>query len=363
MATIEDLEGDKGRLEAEIEAVRSKVQSELDEVDFRLGVQAKAIAGLEGFKRKLESDLEFVEGKLDAIRHVRAELEEHMRRLTEVLQGLNNKTEAERRALDRLTDDFNQLKADREAQMRREEQERDQMHSQVYVIDREMQSCIPGLMTRDTGWLGGCSWRQRKRCGLVWRSTSRSSPRSWTLSAGNLQASARSSKPSKSTATRSADAVWIPADSCPFLSKLCSGVDVPGPSDTRTGLWDCAVRNRLPSQSCDDSRCDVGGGGHSWSTRWTRTRRTARRSRKALPSSSSKSVSLQTTSRLFPPPPHRPTPILVYSYLRTVLLRLIEPEWDCTSFLSFRTALCWFFWLSFLGGESAGGNVWCRRSK
>jgi hypothetical protein len=39
MATIEDLEGDKGRLEAEIEAVRSKVQSELDEVDFRLGVQ------------------------------------------------------------------------------------------------------------------------------------------------------------------------------------------------------------------------------------------------------------------------------------------------------------------------------------
>ena len=54
-----------------------------------------------------------------------------MRRLTEVLQGLNNKTEAERRALDRLTDDFNQLKADREAQMRREEQERDQMNSQV----------------------------------------------------------------------------------------------------------------------------------------------------------------------------------------------------------------------------------------
>ncbi len=40
-----------------------------------------------------------------------------MRRLTEVLQGLNNKTEAERRALDRLTDDFNQLKADREAQV------------------------------------------------------------------------------------------------------------------------------------------------------------------------------------------------------------------------------------------------------
>lgn len=74
-------------------------------------------AGLEGFRRKLESDLEYVEGKLDAIQHVRNELEEHMRRLTEVLQGLNNKTEAERRALDRLTDDFNQLKAEREAQV------------------------------------------------------------------------------------------------------------------------------------------------------------------------------------------------------------------------------------------------------
>jgi hypothetical protein len=44
-ATIEDLEADKGRLEAEVHAVRGKVQSELDEVDFRLGVQAKAIAG------------------------------------------------------------------------------------------------------------------------------------------------------------------------------------------------------------------------------------------------------------------------------------------------------------------------------
>ena len=56
-ATVEDLEADKGRLEAEVQAVRSKVQSELDEVEFRVGVQAKAIAGLEGFKRKLESDL------------------------------------------------------------------------------------------------------------------------------------------------------------------------------------------------------------------------------------------------------------------------------------------------------------------
>ena len=46
-ATIEDLEADKGRLEAEVQAVRGKVQSELDEVDFRLGVQAKAIAGLQ----------------------------------------------------------------------------------------------------------------------------------------------------------------------------------------------------------------------------------------------------------------------------------------------------------------------------
>jgi len=59
-----------------------------------------------------------------------------MRRLTEVLQGLNNKTEAERRALDRLTDDFNQLRADREAQMRREEQEREQMHSQLEAEDK-----------------------------------------------------------------------------------------------------------------------------------------------------------------------------------------------------------------------------------
>ena len=53
-ATVEDLEADKGRVEAEVQAVRNKVQSELDEVDFRLGVQAKAIAGLEGFKRKLQ---------------------------------------------------------------------------------------------------------------------------------------------------------------------------------------------------------------------------------------------------------------------------------------------------------------------
>lgn len=39
-------------------------------------------------------------------------------------------------ALGRLTDDFNQLRADREAQMRREEQERDQMYSQLEAEDK-----------------------------------------------------------------------------------------------------------------------------------------------------------------------------------------------------------------------------------
>jgi len=59
-----------------------------------------------------------------------------MRRLTQVLQGLSSKTEAERRALDRLTDDFNQLKADHEPQIRREEQERDNMHSQLEAEEK-----------------------------------------------------------------------------------------------------------------------------------------------------------------------------------------------------------------------------------
>ncbi len=51
------LSDERARLHEEMEHINSKLQGELDDIAFRIGVETKAIAGLTAFDSKLKSDL------------------------------------------------------------------------------------------------------------------------------------------------------------------------------------------------------------------------------------------------------------------------------------------------------------------
>lgn len=127
----QNLLSEQKRLGDEMAGVKDKLQREIDDIVFRLGVQSKTIAGLEGFERKIVGDLEYVREKLAAVRHVMGEIEETMGRLGAMLDAVQERLDLQRDGVKRLNEERRAREQERNRAREEEEDMIERLRSQL----------------------------------------------------------------------------------------------------------------------------------------------------------------------------------------------------------------------------------------
>jgi DNA repair exonuclease SbcCD ATPase subunit len=84
---VDALKAQETQLQEELSGAKERLKKELDDINFRLDVQDKAISGLTGFQKKVWADLEYIRSKLLSTEHVLLELEETIKRIGMMLDA------------------------------------------------------------------------------------------------------------------------------------------------------------------------------------------------------------------------------------------------------------------------------------
>ena len=84
---VDALKAEEVQLRQDLAGVKERLNKELEDINFRLDVQEKAISGLTGFQKKVSADLEYIRGKLLSTEHVLLELEETIKRIGMMLDA------------------------------------------------------------------------------------------------------------------------------------------------------------------------------------------------------------------------------------------------------------------------------------
>jgi chromosome segregation ATPase len=128
---VDALKAEEVQLRQDLAGVKERLNKELEDINFRLDVQEKAISGLTGFQKKVSADLEYIRSKLLSTEHVLLELEETIKRIGMMLDAAVQRHDLQLQGIEKIRSEIERSDSLRKAAASKEQDALERLHSQI----------------------------------------------------------------------------------------------------------------------------------------------------------------------------------------------------------------------------------------